>query len=246
MSELARALDFVHGLAEAAVTTVVRDGPITALVTPDLPLVWDANHLRMDGDARVDAAELADEARRVRVPSMVVVPDHAAGERLVPEFRALGWRVMRHRYMVHRGAPPTGPPAREADIVAVEPPRRELILAEQWGTRAVADQVLTFERRLGAAAGSDRWFAAPTVGPVTSCCRVLAAGAVGQIEDVGTAPAVRRRGLARAVVCAAVAASRSAGHELTFLNCDADGWVVDFYKRLGFEPVGLVHNFHRA
>ena len=64
MSELGRALDFVHGLAEAAVTTVVRDGSLTALVTPDLPLVWDANHLRMDGDPGLDAAELADEARR--------------------------------------------------------------------------------------------------------------------------------------------------------------------------------------
>ena len=67
-----------------------------------------------------------------------------------------------------------------------------------------------------------------------------------QVEDVGTAPAARRQGLARAVVAAAVAASHAAGHELTFLNCDADGWVAGFYAGLGFEPVGLVYNFHRV
>jgi GNAT superfamily N-acetyltransferase len=208
--------------------------------------VWDANHLRVDRAAGLDAAALARAAAGRGVPSMVVVPDQAAGERLAPGFRVLGWRVVRHRYMVFRGAVPAGAPASEAEIVAVEPARRELILTEQWGTRTVADQVLAFERRLGAAAGSDRWFAAPPSGPVAACCRVLAGGAVGQVEDVGTAPAARRQGLARAVVCAAVAASRDAGHELTFLNCDAEGWVADFYARLGFEPVGLVHNFHRV
>ena len=235
MSELGRALDFVHGLAEAAVTTVVRDGSLLQ-VRPRL-----ADRACKEG---VRAGRIC---RRPRVGQAAAPGDAPAFDReRCPGSGAGGSRVMRHRYMVHRGAPLTGAAAREADIVAVEPPRRELILAEQWGTRTVADQVLTFERRLGAAAGSDRWFAAPTAGPVTSCCRVLAAGGVGQIEDVGTAPAARRRGLARAVVCAAVAASRSAGHELTFLNCDADGWVADFYATLGFEPVGLVYNFHRA
>ena len=41
MSELARALAFVHGLSERAVTEVTRDGPLTVLFTPELPLVWD-------------------------------------------------------------------------------------------------------------------------------------------------------------------------------------------------------------
>jgi hypothetical protein len=47
-------------------------------------------------------------------------------------------------------------------------------------------------------------------------------------------------------VAAATTASREAGHQLTFLNCDADGWVLDFYASLGFESLGVVHNFHRA
>ena len=246
MTELERVLGFVSSLAEAAVTEVARDGPCTALRTPDLPLVWDANHLRLETGGEAAVEQLAAAAARHGVPSMVVVPDAAAGERLAGGFRELGWRVVRHRYMVHRGEAPAAESVGEAEIAGVEPARRDLILAEQWGTRDVADQVLEFERRLGAAAESDRWFTAPAGGAVASCCRVLAADGVGQVEDVGTAPAARRQGLARAVVAAAVAASHAAGHELTFLNCDADGWVAGFYAGLGFEPVGLVYNFHRV
>jgi GNAT superfamily N-acetyltransferase len=246
MSELARALAFVHGLAERAVAEVLPDGPLTVLRTPDLPLVWDANHLRVEGAIGADARALAASAAQRGVPSMVVVPDGAEGEHLAPAFRALGWRVVRHRYMVHRGEPPIVEGVGEAAIGAVEDARRDLIVAEHWGTRDVADQVLAFERRLGAAAASDRWFIAPPTEPLAACCRLLAGDGIGQVEDVGTAPAVRRQGLARAVVGAAVAASHVAGHELTFLNCDADGWISEFYASLGFEPLGLVHNFHRA
>src|SRR3989442_1745057 len=162
MSELDRALRFVHGLAETAVTEVARDGPLTVLRTPELSLVWDANHLRVVGATGADARALAASAAQRGVPSMVVVPDASEGERLA------------------------------------------------------------------------------------ACCRLLAGDGIGQVEDVGTAPAARRQGLARAVVAAATAASHAAGHELTFLNCDADGWVSDFYASLGFEPIGVVHNFHRA
>jgi GNAT superfamily N-acetyltransferase len=246
MSELGRALAFVHRLAERAVTEVLPDGPLTVLRTPDLPLVWDANHLRVQGAIGADARALAASAARRGVPSMVIVPDAAEGERLAPAFRALGWRVVRHRYMAHRGEPPIVEGVGEAEIAAVEGARRDLIVAEQWGTREVADQVLDFERRLGAAAASDRWFVAPPAEPLVACCRLLAGEGIGQVEDVGTAPTVRRQGLARAVVGAAVAASHESGHELTFLNCDADGWISEFYASLGFEPVGLVHNFHRA
>src|SRR3954454_4876216 len=106
MSELSRALAFVHGLAERAVTEVTGDGPLTVLRTPDLPLVWDANHLRVEGATATDARALAVSAAQRGVPSMVVVPAAAEGERLAPAFRTLRWRVVRHCYMVHRGGPP--------------------------------------------------------------------------------------------------------------------------------------------
>src|ERR1700704_445782 len=116
MSELGRALAFVHRLAERAVTEVLPDGPLTVLRTPDLPLVWDANHLRVDGPTGADARALAASAAHRGVPSMVVVPDSAEGERLAPGFRSLGWRVVRHRYMAHSAEPPAREAVRGADI----------------------------------------------------------------------------------------------------------------------------------
>src|SRR5260370_39883552 len=94
MSDLNRALRFVHRLAATAVTEVDQDGPLTALRTPDLPLVWDANHLRVDGLTGADARALAASAAQRGVPSMIVVPDAVEGERLARGFRALGWRVV--------------------------------------------------------------------------------------------------------------------------------------------------------
>lgn len=250
MNAFARALGFAQGLAERAVTSVERDGDLTALRTPDLPLVWDANHLRVPGAPGLPAGALAEEAARRAVPSMVVVGDEAEARRLAPGFRTAGWRLVRHRYMVHRapaGAPPAAPGAVcEVDRAAVEEVRRELLLAEPWGTPEVARQVLAFERRLGAAAAGDRWFAAPAEGEVAACCRLFSDGELGQIEDVGTVPVARRGGLARAVVAAALAAAYDAGLHLIFLTCDAEGWACDFYARLGFVPAGVVHNFQRG
>ena len=172
MSELARALAFVHGLAERAVTEVTRDGPLTVLRTPDLPLVWDANHLRVEGAAGADARALAASRRPARRTVDGRGARRGRGRAARPGFRALGWRVVRHSYMAHRGEPPAVEGVGEAEIGAVEPARRDLIVAEQWGTREVAEQVLAFERRLGAAAASDRWFTAPPAGrsPRAAAC----------------------------------------------------------------------------
>ena len=69
--------------------------------------------------------------------------------------------------------------------------------------------------------------------------------ALGQVEDVATLREARQRGLARAVVSAAIAASREAGHEHTFIAADADDWPQLLYTRLGFEPVGRLAWFRK-
>ena len=77
-------------------------------------------------------------------------------------------------------------------------------------------------------------------------CRLLGRDDVGQVEDVSTLPDHRGRGYARAVVGTAVAASRAAGHSLTFITADEDDWPREFYARLGFELVGTVSRFRRS
>ncbi|MFI2720958.1 GNAT family N-acetyltransferase [Streptomyces collinus] len=60
---------------------------------------------------------------------------------------------------------------------------------------------------------------------------------VSEIVGVGTLPAARRRGLARAVTAALVADARSRGAATVFLSAGDDD-VARVYARLGFRRVG--------
>jgi hypothetical protein len=48
------------------------------------------------------------------------------------------------------------------------------------------------------------------------------------------------------VVSAAVAASRAAGHALTFISAHEDDWPRQLYARLGFGVVGTISRFRRT
>ena len=99
-------------------------------------------------------------------------------------------------------------------------------------------------RRTGEA-GGDRWFVAPPEEPAAACC-LLSGGEIGQVEDVGTLAAARGQGLAKAVIRAAIAASREAGHRHTFIVADADDWPRLLYEKLGFETCGVLHVLRKA
>ncbi len=73
----------------------------------------------------------------------------------------------------------------------------------------------------------------------------LAGEGIGQVEDVGTLPAARERGLGRAVTLAAAEASAAEGNELTYLGALADDWPRLMYAKLGFEEVGESFIFRR-
>src|SRR5262249_44713523 len=111
-------------------------------------------------------------------------------------------------------------------------------------TREAVDQRPIRDARLDRA-GSGRWFAAPTEGQPGAACVLYARDGVGQVETVGTRPDARGRGLASAVVLAAVEASKRAGHELTFIVADPEDWPWKLYERLGFERVGVASAFLR-
>ncbi|HTR74008.1 MAG TPA: GNAT family N-acetyltransferase [Solirubrobacterales bacterium] len=192
--------------------------------------------------------------------------DQADGRRLADELEAEpsrwpGWEVERTRYMVWRG-PAAGPPSvssqlvpdsgtkcertgggvREVGLEEIAGLRRALLAEEAAptgvdGPEAVVDQLFELDRRYGEA-GGDRWFVAPADGDPLSACRLLRDGRIGQVEDVGTLGTARGRGHAKAIVLAAVAASRAAGDAPIFLTADAADWPQLFYARLGFEEVG--------
>jgi predicted GNAT family acetyltransferase len=68
---------------------------------------------------------------------------------------------------------------------------------------------------------------------------------VAQIESVLTDPAHRNRGLARALMAEGLRRARAAGCDLIFLVADADDWPRLMYGRLGFIPIGRIHEFLR-
>ena len=69
---------------------------------------------------------------------------------------------------------------------------------------------------------------------------------MAQIEDVATLAPYRGRGLARAVVTAALGEALAAGDELVFILADDGDWPKDWYARLGFVLRGRRYLFTRA
>jgi GNAT superfamily N-acetyltransferase len=246
-------LEFELALDRKANEEVVEHPWGTAFLSPALPLAWDANWALIE---RVDmsAAEVvaaADEALAGCAHRALAIRDEAEGERLAPEIEAIpAWEVERNLYMLWREESwlETEGEARETPLSGCEGLRRELIRgefpADLDDLEETADQLLEMGRRTGEA-GGDRWFVAPPADPASACC-LLSGGEIGQVEDVGTLAPARGRGLAQAVIGAAIAASRAASHRHTFIVADADDWPRLLYEKLGFESCGVLHVFRRA
>src|SRR6476659_3131646 len=223
-----------------------------AFLSPALPLAWDANWALVEraGMTAAEVAAAAEESLGACAHRAVAIRDEAEGERLAPEIAALpGWEVERNLYMLLReGAEAeAGGEALETPLAGCEDLRRELIrgefLAGADDLEKTVEQLLEMGRRTGDA-GGDRWFVAPPGEPAAACC-LLSGGDLGQVEDVGTLASARGRGLAKAVIRAAIAASRASGHRHTFIVADADDWPRLLYEKLGFEACGVLYVFRR-
>lgn len=223
----------------------------TALFRLDMARVHDQNLLRLErGFDSVSAEELAREADRLQRPAglshrKVVVPHEAVGERLSPGFAELSWRRARHVVMVHRGEAPAQPshPVIEVEAAALHGPRVRAF-EEDLG-KGAAGQVAAALELASSVVQSSRSFAVEAGGAPVSWCVLYQEGGIGQVEDVVTDPAYRRRGYAKAVVAAATRCSLESGDRLTFLVADDDDWPKEMYARLGFEPIGRRYEFTR-
>ena len=249
-----RLLDFELQLDAACCDEVVEHEWGRAYLSPSLPLVWDASFLTIEkpGMGLEEVLALGDQvlggagfAHRTIVPC-----DEADGRRLLAEAEALpGWEKERGVYMVWERDSGREPRAEVAErrLDEIEPLRRRLVgefLPEdpplgEAEREATVEQLLALDRRYDAVT-SDRWFVAPPRTPASACRLFSRGGTIGQVEEVATVPEARNAGLAQAVVLTALAASRAAGHEVTFLAADADDWPRQLYAKLGFVAVGEV------
>jgi N-acetylglutamate synthase-like GNAT family acetyltransferase len=246
-----RLLEFEMAIDRRTCDELVEEEWGTAFLCPSLPLIWDSSWLAIErtGMSATEAIALADRVLGGAgfEHRTLVLCDEADGRRLAPELESLpGWEVERVRYMTWRGE--TGRRAsietREARLSEIEPLRRALIRESLPGAiereEETVEQLLEMERRFGEVAG-DRWFVADGEDGPAAACRLLGGAGVCQVEDVGTLAHSRERGLAQAVVLAALAAARATGPEVIFLTADAADWPQLMYAKLGFEPVGELH-----
>lgn len=219
-----------------------------AITDSQRPLLSDANHLYVQERRGASAEALAQAAGRAldRVGGPgggIVMAEGDEGARPAEDFGALGWREAPLLLMVHRD-PARLPATSSASAVAEEEAaaaRRAVILAESWGSEEVAEQLLGRDALIAQVLAGVS-YGARDGGAVASTCIVLRRGAIAQLDRVGTIPAARRRGLARAVVSLATAQARQRA-QLVFLCAEGGGWPRHFYERLGYEAVGVQHRF---
>lgn len=178
----------------------------------------------------------------------VVFDDAAGGERVGGELAVRGWERRRTTFMVFGGdAGAVGRDPRVRELSEVE--LRTCQLAGMQAERPDAEARSGLLRRLVATQTALR-AATPAVAfgageghePQSSCTLFLDADVHGRrvamIDEVRTLPAHRQRGLARAVVSAAIRTAAAWGAELTVVPADADDWPQLMYARLGFAPAG--------
>jgi ribosomal protein S18 acetylase RimI-like enzyme len=238
---------FMRRAEEGVCDEVVRTAHGTAMVTPSLPLVWQVNAIRVeDADAGVDelAAE-ADEIQGCFGHRKLVMHDERLGARLAPQLAAAGWNVFRVLIMVRRRAPDRPPEpgaasevSRDLGAATLAAFRREQPFG--WQDEAVR-QLAEMDERYTLVLGA-RDFAAPPDDPACAC-RLYTHDGLGQVDEVGTLEARRRRGHARAAVAAAADAAAADGCERVFMVTDAADWPQELYRSLGFDEIGCTYEF---
>jgi ribosomal protein S18 acetylase RimI-like enzyme len=251
MSDLERALEFLT-LADHSGTRSEPFAYGTAIFDERVPRRWDSNYLhvhrRLDS---VDAGELAAEAERVQGAAglshrKLELRDEAAGARLEPGFRELGWTVHRNLLMARRRDPDRRNDAidvEEVELDALAGPRASELQQYEWGRDPEVLRQLQHAKRLLAEVVQTRFFAVLEGGRPVSWAELYLAGRTAQIEDVGTLESRRGRGYARAVVLRAADEAGRAGAELTFLVADDQDWPKELYRKLGFDELGRVYEF---
>lgn len=246
-----RAIAFVRALDERAAEQVVPFRWGRALINRRLKLVHDLNYLIVD---RVDGAEvaaLAAEANRIQGQAGIAhrrinVDDQAAADRFAPAFVTAGYRPERFVVMVHRRpsdrlADTSG--VQEIDWTQLRPARERELRQQPWASEPGLVAQILAKHQLTASRINTRYFGALADGGVVSSCELRTDGDVAQIETVETLEPFRRRGLSRAVVSTALEAART--YPFVFLVADAGDWPQEFYRRLGFDQVGIESRFLR-
>jgi hypothetical protein len=203
----------------------------------------------VDGPEGTEVAALAEHWLGSLGHRHVVFDDADAGERAAAQLSADGWGRARTVYMAFAGDPAAIAGDPRARLIS-EPEMQALQLAALREEAPEVDTRTGLVARLVTTQGRLRettpclCFGAGEAGhELASMCALfldddVSGRRVATVEEVGTLVAHRRRGLAGAVVAAAVSHAGRWGADLIVVPADVDDWPQLMYAGLGFAPVG--------
>ena len=241
-------------------TSVTELGAGVVIRNPALPALHHLNALLLDAPLASELCDpqalvaLADEQLAGLGHRHVVFDDADAAERLAPALAIGGWSQQRVSLMLRvrgpdrvlRPSPARRLSAEEAHDLQVRITSEEAPghgAAPDAVAQALVRQLVSGQERLRAGTRSEVFGAALPGGPLASTCTLFAGEGIAMIEEVGTLQRFRERGLARAVILAAVDEALRLGCERIFVPADADDWPQLLYVKLGFEPVARQVSF---
>ncbi len=230
------------------------------VLSGDLPNVYSLNMLILSAPLpeRFDAGALTaltDRWLDHLQHRFVRVDDRTAAERVWPALERAGWLRSRTVFMGLRSAPRDAihdPRAREISDAELDVVTQANFEHYDYGpgtSPALVRQLVAAQRAMRAGTTA-RGFAAGDDGGLQSMCTLFLDGDVAgtrtaMVEEVGTLPSHRERGLAKAVVSAAIRSAGEWGADLVIVPADADDWPQLLYAKLGFEPLGIQCAFTR-
>jgi GNAT superfamily N-acetyltransferase len=222
------------------------------VLTPSLGRVWDLNFLRLHRGPRLAPGRRLDSEAERRLGGAglghrkIVCEDPELGLRLLGPLEGLGWRTETLTVMTWEGGDPPATARDDAVVPAtfaeLEGVYRETARLAPGADRDTVNQLVAEAERARPALR----LAARADGELVSFCRIFSHAGTAEIDDVGTMPTHRRRGLARAVVAAGVRWAVEGGHDLIFLRADERDWPRDFYARMGFADASRHYEFRRS
>jgi ribosomal protein S18 acetylase RimI-like enzyme len=248
-------LSFLRAVAEARAERIERlPGDLgVALFADSLPLVHDQNLVyAAPGLQEADLPLLAEQVEAVQGAAAlrhrkVAFEDEADCRAHERWFRRHGWRPRPLRLMVHHGPEPDAGAVRfaeEVDPHGLTAAAHAYASEEPWGRSPEARRQVVAGDDLTRRAVTERAFGVRQGDSIVAYCRLYSREGIGQIENVTTLAAHRRRGYSRSLVSLALRASLPE-HSLTFLVAEGTDWPRHFYARMGFQDVGSYCEFTR-
>jgi ribosomal protein S18 acetylase RimI-like enzyme len=218
----------------------------SVLRTPSAPNYWDANFIRVEGDAS-DLAPTAleqacDELQAGLAHRKLEIEDERAGARLRSHFAAAGWVCDRNAVMRREGPGRAHPDVEEVALAATRALRVEWYLSYDNDPEMQA-AIVSAEDRISVRRGMRAFVVRDAGVPVGFTLLAATDGQdAAEIDQLYVTPAARSQGIGGRLVEAALAAG---ARDVAWVVADDEGRARALYERLGFVTVWRQHAFVR-